>query len=94
MSNNTKFALLCVALCWFFVLFADPLARGCVDHTSSAEALESSGYSDIRFDGYGWLRCDKNDLYSTKFTAKNPTGREVSGVVCCGRWWKACTVRF
>lgn len=28
------------------------------------------------------------------FVAKNPQGKPVSGVVCCGLAFKACTVRW
>jgi len=65
----------------------------CTDEGATRKTLLDSGYSDITLKGYQPLACSQDDSYSTGFTAKNPTGRTVSGVVCCG-FFKSCTVRF
>ena len=66
---------------------------GCTNEEKSRAALESAGFTEITFDGYAFMACSEDDAYKTKFTARNPQGNMVSGVVCCGRF-KGCTVRF
>lgn len=57
-------------------------------------ALDAYGFTDVSLDDYSAFGCSDSDEYlGQKFTAKNPAGRQVKGVVCCGVW-KACTVRF
>ena len=65
----------------------------CTDESSSRHALESSGYTDIQITGWEPFSCLDSDTFATGFTAKNPQGTSVSGVVCCG-WMKNCTIRF
>lgn len=67
--------------------------NGCTDDGRSTQVLFDSGYSDITITGYQWYGCGDGDTYTTGFRAKNPAGRMVSGVVCCGIL-KSCTVRF
>lgn len=67
---------------------------GCTNETDSGRALESYGFSDVRYTGYVWFACGKDDFSHTGFTANNAAGHPVSGVVCCGLLFKACTVRF
>ncbi|CAB4196704.1 hypothetical protein UFOVP1290_224 [uncultured Caudovirales phage] len=76
----------------FAILFAFTLC-GCTNESDSRRTLDNSGFTDIKLHGYAWFACDKNDLFHTEFTAKNPNGKVVSGVVCCGIL-KSCTVRF
>lgn len=66
----------------------------CSNETDSREALQKSGYTDIRITGWSPFSCGKDDTWSTGFRAKNPAGQQVSGVVCCGLVFKSCTVRF
>lgn len=65
----------------------------CTSPGAAVSTLEKSGFTDIKTTGYRMLACSKDDTYTTGFTAKNPAGVEVSGVVCCGLF-KSCTVRF
>ena len=74
-------------ICCFFGMIA------CTDDSNSRRTLENSGYTDIELHGYKAFACGKDDSFSTAFTAKNPQGKQVSGVVCCGIT-KGCTVRF
>lgn len=60
---------------------------------SSLRALKAFGFTDVRLQGYAWAGCGKDDSMRTKFTAANPQGEVVNGVVCCSHT-KACTVRF
>lgn len=41
----------------------------------------------------GALGDNRISMFQTGFVAKNPAGKRVEGVVCCGVL-KACTVRF
>lgn len=66
---------------------------GCTDESGSRTALVSAGYSNIHLTGYRWFGCGEDDGYHTGFTATNPAGVRVSGVVCCGLM-KGCTIRF
>lgn len=77
------------------LILAALLLAGCgADESNSRRTLESSGYTEISITGWAPLTCGKDDTFSTGFTAKNPQGRRVSGVVCCGLVFKGCTVRF
>jgi hypothetical protein len=69
------------------------LLTACVDDSTSREVLGNAGYSDIEITGYEWGACSDSDNFSTGFKAKNPKGKKVSGVVCCGLL-KRCTIRF
>jgi len=67
-------------------------AVGCTRPTHATKVLEDDGYQQIQITGYSWLGCDKEDFFSTGFTAyKND--REISGVVCEG-FFKGATIRF
>lgn len=84
------------ALMLFVALFVALVALcvSCdIDPSRYYETLDASGFTDIRLTGFEWFRCGDNDSYVSGFTAKNPKGKPVSGVVCCG-YSKACTVRF
>lgn len=62
------------------------------------KALESAGYENIELGTPARYKCSEKDTFSNTFTATNPRGNLVEGVVCCG--WsagcigKACTIRF
>lgn len=70
------------------------VASGCTDDSNAKRTLYNSGYTDIHLTGWKPLTCDEKDFSSTGFRAKNPAGRIVTGVVCCGMLFKSCTVRF
>lgn len=67
---------------------------GCSDEESSRRTLQQAGYKNIRITGWEMWGCGEDDTYTTGFTAQNPAGQTVSGVVCCGSWGKGCTIRF
>lgn len=60
---------------------------------ASVNALKSMGFRDIKLNGWAAFACSQDDLPGLHFTATNPVGQPVSGVVCCGLL-KSCTVRF
>lgn len=77
------------------VVFAFALTLcACSNETDSRQALQKSGYVDIQITGWEPFSCGEDDTWSTGFRAKNPTGQQVNGVVCCGLLIKSCTVRF
>lgn len=76
-----------------FIIVLGLASNSCTDEQSSREALDNAGFSDIRFTGYDFAACGKDDSFSTGFNAKNPNGKYVSGTVCCGLF-KRCTIRF
>lgn len=69
----------------------------CTNEDASRHTLQSQGFTDVQFHGYGF-GCAKEDGTSTSFTARNPQGQSVSGVVCCPLiehpFAKRCTVRW
>ena len=73
------------------MLFA--LLIACSSPDAATETLQKSGYTDIVTDGWTPFACSEDDTFTTAFTATNPAGQKVEGVVCCGLL-KSCTVRF
>lgn len=84
MSRIIKIAAACAVLA----------LAGCSDEVMARRVLEDQGYSDIRTTGFSWWGCGDDDAFKTGFTAKGPTGRPVSGVICSGWWAKGATVRL
>jgi hypothetical protein len=76
----------------FLVILMVAAVSGCSDQDRASRALRSAGYSEINAGGYSVFGCGK-DFYSTKFTAKGPSGFDVSGVVCAGIF-KSSTIRI
>lgn len=75
------------------IITALSLLTACTNEADTVRALQNSGYTDIKPGGYAWLSCGKDDFYHTEFTAVNPAGKQVKGVVCSGLF-KDATVRF
>lgn len=70
------------------------LGLGCL--TSDAEVretLDNAGFTEVIVTGHVPFVCGEHDKGGNGFTATNPRGKRVKGVVCCGQV-KACTVRF
>ncbi len=77
------------------------LALGCngANDPLSAEAqraLRGVGITQAKPADYDFGVCAKGDsmITSHSFTGINVLGETVSGTVCCGAWFKGCTVRF
>ena len=70
------------------------LLAGCTQTDDAVRALESAGYTDVQLDGYDFFFFFEDDFYKTKFRAKGPNGKPVSGVVCAGLLFKGATVRL
>ena len=69
---------------------------GCDDVGKSNNALTSAGYTDVHLEGHAVFQCGGDDSSAVSFTAKNPQGQVVSGVVCGGGVFgrKGYTIRF
>ncbi len=67
---------------------------GCANEDASRAALRNHGFTEIEITGWSPFSCSRDDSWSTGFRAKNPVGKMVRGVVCCGLVFKSCTVRF
>lgn len=65
----------------------------CSSSNDAHRALESAGFTEISITGYRFTGCGEDDDFTTGFTARNPQGKYVSGVVCSG-WFKGGTIRF
>jgi uncharacterized membrane protein len=88
MMNILKKGVLIVVVVFMVVL------SGCSNGEKARQALESAGYTSIKTDGYAWFSCSDDDFYQTKFTAVNPQGKRVNGVVCSGMFFKKSTIRL
>lgn len=76
----------------YLIICAAFMLSACSDSDGAQKALSAAGYTDIKTHGYSVFGCGRDDDYSTTFTAKGPTGIEVSGVVCSG-FFKGSTIR-
>lgn len=66
----------------------------CTDPSTATRVLEDQGYTSVQMTGYNFMACSKDDTFHTGFTAKSPNGRQVSGTVCAGAFFKNSTIRF
>ena len=68
--------------------------NACTNEDESLRALKAMGMTEIKFHGHGWFDCDGSSC--TEFSATNPQGARVKGVVDCNVFGcgKNCTVRF
>jgi hypothetical protein len=74
---------------------------GCTTNDSEAiKALDDNGFSDISITDRGaifagWEGCGKDDQNYYHASAKNPAGKRVNVLVCCGGGFsfKGCVVR-
>ena len=63
------------------------------DASGATRILKEEGYTEIQITGANPLMCGRGDHKGTKFRAKNQAGNTVGGVVCCGAFFKGCTIR-
>lgn len=68
-------------------------ALGCTDRPATERILRDNGYTDIEITGYAaWMAAD-DDMTSTGFRAKSPSGHVVEGAVT-GGGLKGYTIRL
>lgn len=56
----------------------------CTDKDNATRILEEQGYTEIEITGYSPFSCSEDDIISTGFKAKSPSGKWVKGTVCSG----------
>lgn len=78
----------------FLILLAVLIAVGCTSRKDAERALTSQGFTNIRVTGYDWFACSEDDFYHTGFIAVNTSGKEVTGTVCSGLFFKNATIRY
>lgn len=76
------------------VMLAVVILSACTCSNDARRALTAAGYTNIQPGDYAWFACSKDDFFHTKFTATNPLGKTVSGVVCSGLIFKNATIRY
>lgn len=69
-----------------------------VDESTGAAALNAEGWSEVNVTEKHFIvplfyGCDKNDSVAFEARGLNPAGRPSSAVVCCGAFFKGCTIR-
>ncbi len=75
----------------FFILCF--FLTSCNGNAASTDILEDQGYSNVKITGYNLFACSEDDMYRLNFTATNPNGTPVKGVVCSAPF-KGYTIRF
>ena len=70
------------------------LAAGCSDTDKARQVLQNQGYTNINMTGWTPFVCGREDTYKDGFEATTMAGVRVKGAVCCGMFFKGCTVRF
>lgn len=75
------------------ILLCSILLTSCSGASTSEILLEEQGYSNVEIQGFNVFACSQDDLYRYNFTATNPNGKTVKGVVCSAPL-KGSTIRF
>jgi hypothetical protein len=92
-SSNSAGTLI-ATLIILAVGFGGTLVGACdVPAAKTKHVLEGAGYTKIEVGGHAWFACSGDDSLATEFTAVGPSGKHVSGSVCCGWAMKDCTIR-
>jgi len=90
-TGEAIFATVCtIAVLVLFVVYL----IGGTDKKATTRILQHQGYTSIKTTEKRFWGCSKGDYYRTGFKAIAPTKTVVSGLVCCGLFFKSCTVRF
>ena len=69
------------------------LLSSCSGASTSEILLEEQGYTNVEITGFNVFACSEDDMYRYNFTATNPNGKRVKGVVCSAPL-KGSTIRF
>lgn len=57
-------------------------------------SLEKQGFTHVQVGEWDMFECAADDTISRTFSATNSNGDRVRGTICCGFWFKGCTVRW
>jgi len=92
MTFIEKLILGSIGLCFLVGLFA----IGSSDTPNYTHVVESQGYTNINIGESAWWGCGREDspFSSVYFNALGGDHKPVAGVVCCGYFFKGCTVRI
>lgn len=69
------------------------LLSACSGEVTSETILSDQGYTNIEMKGFNAFACSQDDFYRYNFTATNPNGKQVKGVICSAPL-KGFTIRF
>lgn len=75
------------------ILLCSLLLSSCAGDLASEGILEGQGYTNIEIGGVNLFACSEDDIFRYNFTATNPYGKQVKGVVCSAPL-KGYTIRF
>lgn len=69
------------------------LPKGCTKPDNAIRVLTSQGYTQIEITGWRPFMASEDDIFSTGFHAKSPSGADVTGAVTSGTL-KGSTIRL
>lgn len=75
------------AICFGLGNCAEPLPK-------LQQSLEKQGFTRVQVGDWDPFECGGGDTISRAFSATNSKGDRVRGTICCGFWFKGCTVRW
>ncbi len=77
------------------IILASFIQACMVTDNEAITTLEKAGFSNAKVIGTNWWACGEGDKeVGADFEANNSAGQLVNGTVCCGVFFKGCTVRF
>ena len=82
-----------IAVIAIIVLLVIAVPYGCTHPTDTARVLSAAGYTNIEITGWRPFMADRNDTFSTGFSATGPGGVQVTGAVTSGLF-KGHTIRI
>ena len=82
-----------MAIIVFLVVSVGILIAMYANDDPDKRAVESQGFTNVKIGDWAPLSCGEEDMTAKHFTATNPQGKSVAGVVCCGIF-KSCTIRW
>ncbi len=71
----------------------------CVSSGRAEHALHAEGWTDVTVGAGHWISphiiegCSTSDDVAFSCSGLNPAGHPSSATVCCGFWFKGCTIR-
>lgn len=93
MTSSLRFisilSILVVILVGLFLIFPN----GCTQPDEARRVLSAQGYTQVQITGYKFFMGGQEDVFSTGFSAKSPSGQIVTGAVTSGPF-KGHVIRF
>lgn len=66
---------------------------GCTDKEAGKQLLPDMGYTNIKYEGFGWFDCGEDDWFRSRYSAINPKGKRITLTICEGLF-KGKTIRY